>query len=214
MLNSKQDQASFDSALKKDTQFLNDVELKLYNATALSVTYLPSELHPIPPVMSWNFEEWSDDRTLVIQLNFDKPDIVSMESELDQVQVQFNDPLIFEAKDGTLVEKSKTIQETISPQIAQGAFADAAISATEVAKDSMVAVGASSFSFGFLMKFSLSHLWSMINALQLAVNLPLFKFQFPGLANALYRTLFNLTSFNVVSIEEQVEDFYGLDHDE
>ena len=50
------------------------------------------------------------------------------------------------------------------------------------------------------MKFSLKHLWSMVNSLQLAVYLPVIKVQFPGLANAVYREIHTMTNMALVDI--------------
>ena len=74
------------------------------------------------------------------------------------------------------------------------------VASGEAASDSIGAIGASTFIVSFMMKFSLKHLWSMVNSLQLAVYLPVLKVQFPGLANAVYREIHAMTNLALIDI--------------
>ena len=58
------------------------------------------------------------------------------------------------------------------------------------------------------MTFALSYLWAMLNVLQLAVHLPVFSLQFPGLAALLFNILFSIANFELIVIEDQVSDIF------
>ena len=45
--------------------------------------------------MDWTFKGWTDEYTMDIQLDFDKPEIVSMEVPLDYVTVTFYNQDLF-----------------------------------------------------------------------------------------------------------------------
>mmetsp|Transcript_44741 Transcript_44741/g.59409 ORF Transcript_44741/g.59409 Transcript_44741/m.59409 type:complete len:86 (-) Transcript_44741:2094-2351(-) len=79
------DQETFDQALKKNVIAKEADEAKVVETAGLEVRYLPSEFHPVPPKMTWRFKKWRSDTRLVLELRFDNPEIVSMETPSDSV---------------------------------------------------------------------------------------------------------------------------------
>lgn len=53
--------------------------------------------------MTWTFKEWRGDRRVIFQLIFDKPKLVAMEQTYDKIEIIFNNPLLFQARDGSFV---------------------------------------------------------------------------------------------------------------
>ena len=60
----------------------------------------------------------------MLQLSFDTPEIVSMEQDLDKIEVTFHKSRLFKAQDGSFVDKFTTISKVIGPQIEAGPFSD------------------------------------------------------------------------------------------
>ena len=54
-------------------------------------------MHDQAPMMVWRFKEWRDSQRFVIQVKFDRPEIVSMEQTYDEVQIRFINPKLFQA---------------------------------------------------------------------------------------------------------------------
>ena len=75
----------------------------------------------------------------------------------------------------------------------------------------MAAVGVLSISLSLFMYFALQFLWNMINALQLAVWLPIFQMQFPGLAALVYNMILQVVTFDLYNTRKYSIDFFDLD---
>ena len=77
-----------------------------------------------------------------------------------------------------------------------------------MAGDSMLALGGGSLALTMVMTFALNYLWGMINAMQMAVHLPVFSLQFPGLSQVLYSALFEVAAFEFLDIKDEVADVF------
>ena len=64
-------------------------ERAIVTKESLEVRFHASEGHEEAPEMDWTFKGWTDKFTMEIQLDFDQPEIVSMEIPLDYVTVTF-----------------------------------------------------------------------------------------------------------------------------
>lgn len=58
---------------------------------------------------------------------------------------------------------------------------------------------------------ALSLVWSLLNTLQLLIHLPLFSVQFPGFAFIVYEQLINVATFDLISVEALVVNWFDLD---
>ena len=61
---------------------------------------------------------------------------------------------------------------------------------------------------------ALSLVWSLLNTLQLLIHLPLFSVQFPGFAFIVYEKLINVATFDLISVEALVVNWFDLDPNE
>ena len=90
--------------MKRKT-FVKDAKTgQLIESQAVEVRYLASYLHDEVTNMTWTFKEWRGDRRVIFQLIFDKPKLVAMEQTYDKIEITFNNPLLFKAKDGSFVQ--------------------------------------------------------------------------------------------------------------
>ena len=81
----------------------------------LNITYAPSEFHPVAPQMDWEFLSWPDDQTMLFQLDFDKPPVVSMELPNDNIEITFKNQSFFLAQDDSYVAPGQYTQKIIRP---------------------------------------------------------------------------------------------------
>ena len=84
----------------------------------------------------------------------------------------------------------------------------AIVAAGDATGDTMEAFGFGQVGLSMVMTFGLNFLWGMINALQMAVHLPVFSIQFPGLASVLYSSLFEVATFEFIDIKDEVNDIF------
>lgn len=82
---------------------------------------------------------------------------------------------------------------------------------SEYLANALLLSGVSSLILSLFMHITLQYLWGMVNALQLAVYLPVFSLQFPGLASLVYSILLEIVTFNFDQFEDELIDFFELD---
>ena len=109
-----------------------------------------------------------------------------MENPNDFLEITFRDQSLFMAQDDSYVEAGKFLTKTIRPQVERGRVAEVVEETALVACNSLLFTGSSSLSVSLISTFALNYLWGMINAVQLAVHLPVFSIQFPGIAALFY----------------------------
>ena len=71
----------------------------------------------------------------------------------------------------------------------------------EIAGDASTTMMTGNFIVNLMLGASLSHLWSMINGLQLSTHLPLFNLKFPSNATFLLRFLVDIANFDILPVE-------------
>ena len=131
-----------------------------------------------------------------------------MEKPNDFLEITFRDQTLFMAQDNSFVEAGKFLTKTIRPQVEKGIVVEVVEETALMARSSLLFTGSSSLGVTLISTFALNYLWGMINAVQLAVHLPVFSIQFPGIAALFYQAIFKVATFEFINIEDQVQDIF------
>ena len=88
-----------------------------------------------------------------------------------------------------------------------GAFGESMDGGAEV-------VFSSNFAVNFAMTASLSHLWSLINGIQLPVYIPLFRNKLPGNLASVLSTLITVATFDLLPSDDMSSYFFAMEEQE
>ena len=152
-----------------------------------------------------HIESWTvktiEPKVITLNLKFRDPILVSQQAESkDHLSVTVNLAAVGVSQDGLALQDSTSLQVELPRMLAQGE-AEAIASAGQATEEVATAVMGGNLVINLILAASLSHLWSMLNGLQLAVHLPLFNLLFPANANMFIEFVIDLATFDLVPPE-------------
>lgn len=121
--------------------------------------------------------------------------------------ITFTNPRAFTSNKGTYVPFRTTLKAEVPPQETESEFSKFIGASKGSIRSSVVVFSSSSFVLNLLFSMSLDLLWSMINALQIIVFLPLFNVSFTAIVTTLSNALIVITNFTVIPYEF-LNDFF------
>ena len=115
--------------------------------------------------MTWKFIEWIDDQTFTLQIEFEDNRFVSIETEFDELQINFWDPNLFLSKNQRIPVNQGQITRPIPRMTDSSSLQSAVKGLTAFTFGAVVTSSSLSVISSYVMTASLNMLWALLNSL-------------------------------------------------
>jgi len=144
----------------------------------------------------WNVSS-IDEYTIIVNLYFERPIQISQFTSRDTLVAKLTQPSLFrDAEHGLEVLEKDTVEsKPIPKQLVPSLAATLTVAAGKVV-GKVANYGATvTFILNWLLSFSLSLLWGMINSLQIVIHFPLTSVVYPANAKQFYSYFITIATF-------------------